>query len=140
MPRVVCAVDESGSEEAVTAAIRFCLEHGADLRLVGVVEDKFTDSTLTTGGDRDRRTMMVTRRLHRAAEAARAAGVLATATVRAGNVMKEVLGEAHAVGSDELFFVRTRRWIGAALARKPRRELAHVSLGVSTVGDLPKAA
>jgi hypothetical protein len=140
MPRVVCAVDESGSEEAVTAAIRFCLEHGADLRLVGVVEDKFTDSTLTTGGDRDRRTMMVTRRLHRAAEAARAAGVLATATVRAGNVTKEVLGEAHAVGSDELFFVRTRGWFGAALARRPRRELAHVSLGASRVGELAKAA
>jgi hypothetical protein len=140
MPRVVCAVDESGSDEAVTAAIKFCLERGADLRLVGVVEDKFTDSTLTTGGDRDRRTMMVTRRLHRAVEAARAAGVLATTTVRAGSVMKEVLEEAHAVGSDELFFVRTRGRIGAAVARKPRRELAHVSIGASTVGELAKAA
>ncbi|MDQ3867619.1 MAG: hypothetical protein M3304_12470, partial [Actinomycetota bacterium] len=36
MPSVVCAVDEAGSEEAVRAAIDFCVEHGADLRLVGL--------------------------------------------------------------------------------------------------------
>ena len=140
MSNVVCAVDESGSEEAVSAAIDVCLEHDADLRLVGVVEDKFTDSTRATSGERVRRNKTVKLGLRRAAEAARQAGVFATTTIRAGNPMKELLAEADAVGSGELFFVRTRGRIGAALARKPQRELAHVSLGTSTVAELAKAA
>jgi hypothetical protein len=140
MPCVVCAVDESGSEEAVRAAIDFCLEHAADLRLVGIVEDKFTDSTRATGGERVRRNKWVNLGLHRATEAAHRADVFATTTIRAGNPTEELLREAEAVGSGELFFVRTRRRLGAALARKPRRELAHVSLGASTVAELAKAA
>jgi hypothetical protein len=140
MPSVVCAIDESGSEEAVRAAIDFCLEHAADLRLVGLVEDKLTDSTRATGGERVRRNKTVKLRLHGAAEAARRAGVLATTTIRAGNVMKELLAEADAVGSGEILFVRTRGRIRATLAGKPWREAAHVSLGASTVGELAKAA
>ncbi len=140
MPCVVCAVDESGSEEAVRAAIDFCLEHAADQRLVGIVEDKLTDSTRATGGERVRRNKMVKLGLQRAAEAARTAGVLATTTIRAGNVMKELLAEADAVRSGDLFFVRTRGRLGAALARKPRRNVAHRSLGASTVAELAKAA
>jgi hypothetical protein len=140
MSCVVCAVDESGSEEAVRAAIDVCLDHAADLRLVGIVEDRLTDSTRATGGERVRRNKTVKLGLHRAAEAARNAGVLATTTIRAGDVTKELLAEADAVGSGELFFVRTRGRIGAALARKPRRELAHVSIGASTVAALAKAA
>jgi hypothetical protein len=140
MSSILCAVDESGSEEAVRAAIDVCLEHDADLRLVGVVEDKFTDSTRATSGERVRRNKTVKLGLQRAVEAAREAGVRATTTIRAGAVLNELLAEADAVGSGELLFVRTRGRIGAALARKPRRELAHVSLGASTVAALAKVA
>ena len=140
MSYVVCAVDESGSEEAVQAAIGVCLEHGAELRLVGIVEDRLTDSTRATGGERVRRNKTVKLGLQRAAEVASNAGVLATTTIRAGDVMKELLAEADAVGSGELVFVRTRGRIGAALRRKPRRELARVSMDASTVAALAKAA
>jgi hypothetical protein len=140
MSYVLCAVDESGSEEAVRAAIDFCVDHLADLKLVGIVEDKLTDSTRGTGGERVRRYKMVSLGLDRAAEAARRAGVLATTTVRAGNAIDELVREADAAGSGELFFIRARGRIGAALARKPRRELARVSLGVATVAELAKAA
>lgn len=140
MPGVVCAVDEAGGAEAVRAALAFCSEHEVGLRLVGIVEDKLTDSTRATGGERVRRNKLVSLGLVRAKEAARAAGVPATTTVRAGNPMEELLREAEAVGSGELFFVRRRGPISAALARKPRRELAHVSLGAPTVAKLAKAA
>jgi hypothetical protein len=140
MPSVVCAVDEAGGAEAVRAAVDFCAEHEADLRLVGIVADKLTDSTRATGGERVRRYAFVTHGLVRAIEAARAAGVPTTTTVRLGDVTDELLREAEAVGSGELFFVRRRGPISAALARKPRRELAHVSLGAPTVAELAKAA
>ena len=105
MPCVVCAVDESGSEEAVRAAIDFCFEHAADLRLVGIVADKLTDSTRGTGGERVRRNNMVKLGLDRAAEAACGPRYIATTTFRAGNPMGELLREAKAVGSRELFLV-----------------------------------
>ncbi len=140
MASVVCAVDEAGSAEAVRAAVDFCLEHAADLRFVGIVEDKITDSTRATGGERVRRYKIVSLELDRAVEAAREAGVLATTTVRVGKPMEELLRQATAVGSGELFFVRRRGRIGAARARKPRRELAHVSLAASTAAELAKAA
>jgi hypothetical protein len=140
MAGVVCAVNEAGSAEAVRAAVDFCSEHDVDLRLVGIVEDRLTDSTRATGGERVRRYKLVSLGLDRAAEAAREAGVWATTTVRVGNPLDELVREAEAVGSGELFFVRTRGRIGAALARKPRRELAHVSVGASTVAELAKAA
>src|SRR5688500_13073042 len=108
MSDVLCAVDESGSGEAVHAAIDFCVDHIADLKLVGIVEDKLTDSTRATGGERVRRYKMVSLGLARAAEAARRAGVQATTTVRAGNAMEELVREADAVDSGELFFIRTR--------------------------------
>jgi hypothetical protein len=111
-----------------------------DMKLVGIVEDKLTDSTRGTGGERVRRYKMVSLGLDRAAEAARRAGVLATTTVRGGNAIDELVREADAAGSGELFFIRARGRIGAALARKPRRELARVSLGVATVAELAKAA
>src|SRR5919108_1928299 len=75
MPTVVCAVDELGGDEAVNAAVDFCVGHGADLRLVGVVKDKFTDSSRGTAGERVRRRKAVTAALERAADVARAAGV-----------------------------------------------------------------
>jgi hypothetical protein len=140
MAGVICGVDEAGGAEAVRAAVDFCSEHGVDLRLVGIVEDKLTDSTRATGGERVRRYKMVSLGLARAAAEARDAGVLATTTVRAGNPMEELLREAKAVGSGELFFVRTRGRLRAALGRKPRRELAHVPLAASTVAELARAA
>jgi hypothetical protein len=140
MAGVVCGVDEAGGAEAVRAAVDFCSEHDVDLRLVGIVEDKLTDSTRATGGERVRRYKMVSLGLARAAAAAREAGVVATTTVRAGKPMGELLREAKAVGSGELFFVRRRGRLRAALARKPRRELAHVSLAAPTVAELAQAA
>jgi hypothetical protein len=140
MPSVVCAVDEAGSEEAVRAAIDSCVEHGADLRLVGIVADKLTDSTHATSGERVRRNNTVRFRVERAADAARKKGVVATAVVRVGDPMEELLEEAKKVGSGELFFVRTRGRIRAAVTGQPRREPAHVSLGGSDVRELARVA
>jgi hypothetical protein len=140
MPYVVCAVDERDSEDAVRAAIEFCLEQEADLRLVGVVKDKLSDSTRATAGERIRRYNAVKLQLDSATNTARAAGVRATTTVRAGDLSKEVLAEAEAVGSGELFFVRTRGRIRAAISRKPRKETVHLSFDASTVAELARAA
>jgi len=37
MTRVVCAIGESGSPAALRAAVDYCREHHAELRLVGIV-------------------------------------------------------------------------------------------------------
>jgi hypothetical protein len=140
MPPVVCAVDGPASREAVRAAVDFCREHQADLRLVGIVEDKLTDSTRSGGGERVRRYKTVTLALKHAAETATATGVVATTAIRVGDPMRELLREAEAVGSGELFLVRARGRIRATLNRKPRSELAHVSLGTFTARNLAKAA
>jgi hypothetical protein len=140
MSYVVCAVDERGSEAAVRAAIDFCLEHDTALRLVGIVKDKLTDSTRSTAGERVRRYKTVKLHLDVAADAARRAGVVTTTTVRAGDVLEGLLAEADAVGSGELFFVRSRGRIRAALSNKPRNETAHLSFGASTVAELARAA
>jgi Universal stress protein family len=140
MATVVCAVDDTEGPEAVDAAMDFCLEHETELRLVGVVRDKFTDSTRGTAGDRVRRRKAVTAALERATNAARASGVPFTITVRVGRVERELLAEAEAVGSGELFFVRTRSRLRAAVTGAPRREAVHVSLGESIVRQLAAAA
>ena len=140
MATVVCAVDGREGAEAVDEAVDFCLEHGMDLRLVGVVEDKLSDSSRGTAGERLRRRNAVDARLIRAARLARAAGVPFTMTVRLGRVEEEVLAEADAVGSGELFFVRTRGRIRAAVTGAPRREGVHVSMGESIVRELAAAA
>lgn len=141
MPTVVCAVDELDGEEAVKAAIDFCLENEAELRLLGIVKDKFTDSTRGTGGERVRRRKAVAAALDRAGDAARAAGVPYTKTFRIGKSVEDlVLAEAHAVASGEIFFVRKRGRLGAALTRAPRREPAHISLDMSAVRELAAAA
>jgi nucleotide-binding universal stress UspA family protein len=128
------------SREAVRAAIDFCREHGADLRLVGVVEDKLTDSTRSGAGERARRYKAVGLALKQAAETAAATGVVATTAVRVGDPTRELLREAEAVGSGDLFFVRARGRIRATLSRKPRSELAHVSLASFMAAELAKAA
>jgi Universal stress protein family len=140
MATVVCAVDDREGTEAVDAAVDFCLEHGTDLRLVGIVKNKFTDSSRGTAGERVRRRKAVTAALERATEVARAAGVPFTITVRVGRDDRELLAEAEAVGSGELFFVRTRSRIRVAITGAPRREPVHVSMGESIVRQLAAAA
>jgi hypothetical protein len=140
MATVVCAVDETEGVEAVDAGVNFCLEQEADLRLVGVVKDKFTDSSRGTAGERVRRRKAVTTALERATDVARAAGVRFSTTVRLGRVEEELLAEADAVGSGELFFVRTRSPIRAAITGAPRREMVHISMGASMVRELAAAA
>jgi hypothetical protein len=140
MATVVCAVDDREGAEAVHAAVDFCLEHGADLRLVGVVRDRFTDSSRGTAGQRVRRRNAVHTALERAADIARTAGVTVTTTVRLGRVENALLAEANAVGSGEFFFVRTRSRIRAAVTGTPRREAVHVAMGESTVRQLAAAA
>jgi hypothetical protein len=140
MPTVVCAVDELGGDGAVNAAVDFCIGHGADLRLVGVVEDKFTDSSRGTAGERVRRRKAVTSALERAADAARVAGVRHSMTVRLGRVERELLAEASAVGSDELFFLRRRGRIRAVVTGTPRQDAVHISLAESTLRQLSPAA
>lgn len=141
MPTVVCAVDERDGEDAVEAAIDFCLDTGAELRFLGIVKDKFTDSTRGTGGERVRRRKAVAAALDRAGDAARAAGVPFTKTFRVGKSVEDLaLAEANDVGSGEIFFVRKRGGLRAALTRAPRREPAHISLDMSVVRKLAAAA
>jgi hypothetical protein len=80
MAPVVCAVRAPMSHGLVQSAVLFCLGRGADLRLVGIVEDKLSDSTRATGGERVRRYKHTRQELVRAVETARAAGVVATRT------------------------------------------------------------
>jgi hypothetical protein len=140
MPPVVCAVRAPMSREVVQAAVLFCLDRGADLRLVGVVEDKLSDSTRATGGERVRRYKHTRQELDRAAKTARAAGVVATTTMRAGDVMGEALREADAVDASDVFFVRTRGRIRATLTRRPPIEMEHVMRIPSSEDELATAA
>jgi len=140
MATVICAIDETEGTEAVDAAVSFCLEHGTDLRLVGVVRERFSDSSRGTAGERVRRRKAVTAALDRAAVVASAAGVPFTSTVRLGRMEDELLAEADAFRSGELFFVRRRSRIRAAVTGAPRREAVHVSMGESRVRELAAAA
>lgn len=140
MATVVCEIDEAGSPAAVRAALDYCREHDADLRLVGVVQDRLGDSTRGTAGERIRRSMMVRFELERALQAARAADVPATMTLRAGNAVHELLREVVEIGSAEVFYVRTRGAIRAALSRRPRQEVVHVSVGTPVDEPIAVAA
>jgi hypothetical protein len=140
MPTVLCAIDESGSPEAVRAAVNYSRKHQADLRLVGVVQDELGDSARGTAGERVRRSMTVRLELDRAAEAARAAGVTVSTTLRAGSTVHELLRELVAIGSAEVFYVRTRGAIRAALTRQPRREVVHSSVGTPINEQIALAA
>jgi nucleotide-binding universal stress UspA family protein len=140
MHPVLCGIDESGSHEAVHAAVDYCRENRADLRLIGFVKDKLSDTTTVTADGRVRRSKTVRFELDRAAEAARAAGVTVSTTLRAGNPEAELLREAAATGSGEVFYVGSRGLIRAALARQPRRELMHLSAITPTNGQLAAAA
>lgn len=140
MPPVVCAVHAPMSREVVQAAVLFCLDRGADLRLVGVVEDKLSDSTRATGGERVRRYKHTRQELDRAAETARAAGVVGTTTMRAGDAIEEALREAEAIEASDVFFVRTRGRIRAALTRRPPIEMNHVTRIPPSEKELATAA
>ena len=79
--------------------------------------------------------------LERAAESARTAGVTVTTAIRAGEAICELLREADATGSTELFYVRSRGPIRAAFTRQPRRELVvQVRAATANVGELATAA
>ncbi len=141
MHSVLCGIDESGSHEAVGAAIEYCRENGATLGLVGIVKDKFNDTTKGGAGERVRRYKKVKSELERAAESARTAGLPVTTTIRAGEAIRELLREADATGSSELFYVRSRGSIRAAFTRQPRRELVvQVRTATANVGKLATAA
>jgi hypothetical protein len=140
MRSVVCGIDESGSHEAVTAALKYCRENRTNLRLVGIVKDKLSDSTRGMAGERVRRSKTVSLELNRAAETARAAGVPVSMVLSAGNPLVEFLREAAATGSGEVFYVSSRGLIRAALTRNPRRVLTHLSATSPTSGRLAAAA
>jgi hypothetical protein len=130
MRTVLCGIDESGSPEAVSAAIDYCRQNQADLRLIGFVKERLSDTTTVIAGERVRRSKTVRLELNRAAEAARAAGVTASTSLRAGNgIGEQLLREAGANGSVEVFYVPTGGPIRAALSRQPRRAVVHVSVG-----------
>jgi hypothetical protein len=139
MPTATCLVRGPESDQAVRAAISYCQENRAVLSLVGVVEDKATDSTRVWGA-RLRRAATVRFELARAAEAARVAGVLATTRLRAGNLMTELAQEANAPDARELFFVVTRGRIRATLTGKPRQELVRMTLTGSNTDRFDVAA
>jgi len=140
MHSVLCGIDESGSHEAVRAAVNYCRETAGDLRLIGFVKDKLSDTTTVIAGERVRRSKTVRLELDRAAEAARTAGVSVTTTLRAGNPEPELLREAAATGSGEVFYASSRGLIRAALTRRPRREVVHLSTATPTDGQLAAAA
>jgi nucleotide-binding universal stress UspA family protein len=140
MRSVVCGVDESGSYEAVRAAVNYCRKNRADLRLIGFVKDKLSDTTTVLAGERIRRSKTVRLELDRAAQAARAADVAVSTTLRAGNPEPELIREAAATGSSEVFYVSSRGLVRAALTRQPRRELMHLSESTPTNGQLAAAA
>ena len=141
MHSVLCGIDESGSHEAVGAAIEYCRDNGARLGLVGIVKDKFNDTTKGGAGERVRRYKTVKSELERAAESARTAGVTVTTAIRAGEAIRELLREADATGSTELFYVRSRGLIRAAFTRQPRRELVvQVAAATANVRELATAA
>jgi hypothetical protein len=140
MHPVLCGIDESGSRESVRAAVDYCRKNRGNLRLVGVVKDKLGDSTRGTAGERVRRSKTVSLELNRAAVAARAAGVPVSMILRAGNPVPELLREAAATGSGEVFYVSSRGLIRAALTRQPRRKLMHLSESTPTNGELAAAA
>jgi nucleotide-binding universal stress UspA family protein len=140
MPPVVCAVRAPMSRELVQAAVLSCLDRSADLRLVGVVEDKLSDSTRATGGERVTRYKHTRQELDQAAKTAQAAGVAVTTTVRAGDLTREALREAETVNASDLFFAHTRGRIRAALTRKPPIEIKHVMRNPSVVEELATAA
>lgn len=131
MTRVVCGVGESAATlDAVPAAVALCRENGADLELVGLVKDALSDSTRSGAGNKVARYKQVKFELDRAADVAREAGLSPEIVVRAGDAPRELIREAEAVGADEVFYVQTRSRLRAALTRKPRAELTHVSLAV----------
>jgi hypothetical protein len=140
MHSVLCGIDESGSHEAVRAAVNYCRENRADLRLIGLVKGKLSDTTTVLAGERIRRSKTVRLELDRAADAARAAGVTVSTTLRAGNPVPGLLREAAATGSGEIFYVSSRGLIRAALTRRPRREVVRTSVGTPTHQKLAAAA
>jgi hypothetical protein len=140
MALVVCGVRAPMSRELVQAAVLSCLDRGADLRLVGVVEDKLSDSTRGTSGERVRRYKHMKQELDQAAEIAQAAGVVATTMVRAGDAFEETLREAEAVDASDVFFERRRNRIWAGFTWRPAREINHVTRIPRTEVDLAKAA
>jgi Universal stress protein family len=140
MHSVLCGIDESGSHQAVRAAIDYCRENRVGLRLIGFVKDRPSDTTTVLAGERIRRAQMVRLELDRAAEAARAAGVPVTTTLRAGNPEPDLLREAAATSAGEIFYVNSRGLIRATLTRQPRRELVHLSANAPTNRQLAAAA
>jgi nucleotide-binding universal stress UspA family protein len=140
MHSVLCGIDESGSHQAVRAAVDYCRENRVGLRLIGFVTDRPGDTTTVLAGERVRRSKTVRLELDRAAEAARTAGVSVTTTLRAGSPEPELLREAAATGSGEIFYVSSRGLIRATLTRRPRRELMHLSAEAQTNTQLAAAA
>ena len=130
MARVLCAVDGSGAaRDAVQAAIAFCREHDADLKLVGIVKETLLDFPPQPAyGERVRRYNQVQYELVRAAELARDAGLSPEMTIRSGKLAKELLAEADAILAEEAFLARSRGRIWAALTGHTRVTVVQVSL------------
>ena len=140
MRSVLCGIDESGSREAVRAAVEYCLDNRAELKLVGVVMDKLSDSTRSTAGERVRRSKTVRHELDRAVESAQAAGVTASTVLRAGDPVRELSREAHATAPAAVFYVRSRGPIRWAFTRQPRMEVVHMPAATPTKRPLGAAA
>lgn len=129
MARVLCAVDDSpAAGEAVRAAIAFCREHGAALKLVGVVKPSIFDPPQPSSGERVRRFNQVQFALARAAEVAREGALESEITVRAGDPAKELLREADATLTEEVFLARSRNRLTAWLTRRPRITVTRVTV------------
>ena len=129
MTQVLCTVDDrSSSAEAVRAAIDFCRHNDAEIiTLVGVVRPMLA-VTQPAFGEHVRRFNHVQYGLVRAARAARDAGLAPRIVFRAGDPAEEGLREAEAVGAEELFVADQRSPLVAAVTRRPRVSVAHLTL------------
>jgi hypothetical protein len=117
MTRVLCALDASPAAlAAAESAIAFCVEHGAELELLSVV-------------DRGRqRAAQASARLEEARGLAEAAGLAPRTETRSGLLLREMQRRALESKAQILFFARTRRKWWATLTGRPRVEIKQITI------------
>ena len=130
MERILCEVDGSpASSEVVRAAIAYCAEHGAELDLVGVINEGAFDPPQPAVGERIRRFRSVEYQLAQAMRAAQEAAVpLVEVAYRVGDPTEEALREARATGAARVFLGRAHTRLAALLFRHPRIEVEERAL------------
>jgi hypothetical protein len=129
MTRVLCEVERwPGSSEAVTAAIAYCLAHGAELELVGLVRESRFEAPQPAVSERIRRFADVQDALARASSLAREAGLEPAVVVRCGRPQQELADEGAKSGATQAFIAQAHTRLGALLTGRPRVEVRQLAL------------